>query len=94
MQRENQNYLDLLKAAIANGASFEYDPTKANNAFSAVNVQQANDPTVVSNLAALEELMGSQNTPGVTSPGVTVLNSGSNGAGLNDWINYLRAVNA
>ena len=92
MQRENQNYLDLLKAAIANGASFTYDPTEANNAFNAINVQQANDPTVVNNLTALEELMGSQNTPGVTSPGVTVLNSRSNGDGLNDWINYVRAI--
>lgn len=73
MQRENQNYLDLLKAAIANGASFAYNPTEANNAVKAVALQQANNPQLVSNLTALEELMG-QNTPGVTTPGVTVVN--------------------
>lgn len=76
MQRENQNYLDLLKAAIANGASFAWNPTEANNAVQAVALQQANNPQLVSNLTALEELMG-QNTPGVTTPGVTVVNPAS-----------------
>ena len=89
MQRENQNYLELLKAAIANGASFKYDPTAANNAVNAVAVQQAANPTVASNYAALQELMNS-NTPGVTTPGITVLNqSGNNGYNLHDWIKYL-----
>jgi len=91
MQRENQNYLDLLKAAIANGASFSYDPTQANNAVKAVAVQQAANPNLVNNLTAIEELMG-QNTPGVNKPGVTVLNQAANNGGLNDWINYLRAI--
>lgn len=92
MQRENQNYLDLLKAAIANGASFQYDPTRANNTFSAINVQQAANPALVNNQTAIEELMGGgENTPGISSPGITVLNQGGNGNALNDWINYLRA---
>lgn len=92
MQRENQNYLDLLKAAIANGASFQYDPTEAINNVNAVAVQQASNPTVTNNLAALEELMSLQNTPGVSSPGMTVLNQNANGNALSDWIKYLRAV--
>lgn len=74
MQRENQNYLDLLKTAIANGASFSYDPTSANNAFKAVGVTQAANPNVVNNLTAIQELMGAENTPGVNMPGVTVVN--------------------
>ena len=77
MQRENQNYLDLLKTAIANGASFSYDPTSANNAFNAVNVQQAATPNTVNTLTALQELMGAENTPGVTMPGITVANTGA-----------------
>lgn len=74
MQRENQNYLDLLKAAIANGASFSYNPTEANNAVKAVALQQAANPALVNNLTAIEELMGGDNVPGVSSPGVTVVN--------------------
>ena len=77
MQRENENYLDLLKAAIANGASFSYDPTSANNAFNAVNVQQASSPDTVNTLTALQNLMCAENVPGVTMPGVTIANTGS-----------------
>ena len=77
MQREIQNYLDLLKAAIQNGASFSYDPTAANNAVKAVAVQQAANPNLVNNYATIQELMGGGNTPGVTTPGVTVLNQAS-----------------
>jgi hypothetical protein len=91
MQRENQNYLDLLKAAIANGASFSYDPTQDNNKFNAISLQQAANPNLVNNLTAIEELMGN-NTPGVTTPGVTVLNQAANSGDLNSWINYLNAI--
>ena len=90
MQRENQNYLDLLKAAIANGASFSYDPTQANNTFRAVNVQQSANPTLESNYQAVQELMNNANVPGVNSPGVTVVNPSSQNNIL-DWINYLKA---
>ena len=90
LQRDNQNYLDLLKAAIANGASFSYDPTQANNTFRAVNVQQAANPTLESNYQAVQELMNNANVPGVNSPGVTVVNPSSQNNIL-DWINYLKA---
>jgi len=92
MQRENQNYLDLLKSAIANGASFSYDPTAANNAVKAVAVQQAANPNLVNNYATIQELMGGGNTPGVNTPGVTVLNQAANNGTLNDWIKYLQAI--
>jgi len=64
MQRENQNYLDLLKTAIANGANFAYTPTSANNAVQGVAVQQGTMPTANSNYAALQALMNAQQTPG------------------------------
>ena len=74
MQRQNESYLDLLKAAIANGASFSYDPTSANNAFSAVAVNQASNPDMVSNWAQIQELLNQQNLPGTSTPGITVVN--------------------
>ena len=77
MQRENQNYLDLLKAAIANGASFSFNPSQANNAVQATAVEQAANPALVNNLTALQELMGAENTPGVSMPGMTVVNAAS-----------------
>lgn len=74
MQRENSNYLDLLKAAIANGASFSYDPTAANNQIAAVGYTQAANPTTTNNLAAIQALMNAQQAPGTSSPGITVVN--------------------
>ena len=74
MQRENQNYLDLLKTAIANGASFSYDPTSAINGYNAVAVNQAANPTTTNNLAALQALMNAQSAPGTSTPGITVTN--------------------
>ena len=63
MQRENQNYLDLLKTAIANGANFNFTPTEANNAVNGVAVQQATMPTANTNyLAALQSLINAQPT--------------------------------
>ena len=64
MQRENQNYLDLLKTAIANGANFAYAPTSANNAVNSVAVQQGVMPTATTNYEALQALMNAQQTPG------------------------------
>ena len=76
LQRDNQNYLDLLKTAIANGASFAYSPTSANNATKAVAVQQASNPGITNNYATIQELMGNGvNVPGVNSSGMTVLNA-------------------
>lgn len=88
MQRENQNYLDLLKTAIANGASFSYDPTSANNAFNAVAVQQAANPTNTNNLAALQALLNAQGA-GTTSPGMTVVNTATQS---NPYLDILRQL--
>lgn len=92
MQRQNENYLDLLKAAIANGASFSFDPTSANNTFSAINVQQANNPEYVNTLTALQNLMGAENTPGVTMPGMTVVNPTTNNSSLAQMLAQLQAA--
>ena len=89
MQRENQNYLDLLKAAIANGASFSYDPTAATNEVKAVALQQAANPTLATNYQAIQDLLNSQNVPGTSTPGVTVVNPATQN--ILDWVNYLRA---
>ena len=64
MQRENQNYLDLLKTAIANGANFAYTPTVANNAVQGVDVTQSAIPANSTNYAAIQALMNAQQTPG------------------------------
>ena len=90
MQRENQNYLDLLKTAIANGASFSYDPTKAINTVQAMGMTQAANPTMASNYQALQELMNS-NTPGVNTPGITVLNQSS---ASNPYLDILKQLAA
>lgn len=86
MQRENQNYLDLLKTAIANGASFSYDPTSANNQIAAVSYNQAANPTSVNNLAALQALMNAQQAPGTNNPGISVVNPATQGNALADFI--------
>lgn len=91
MQNQNAQYLDLLKTAIANGASFSYDPTSANNGFGAVNVQQAYNPNYVNALTAIQELMGSEGTPGVTMPGITVANTGATN---NPYLDILRQLAA
>lgn len=91
LQRDNENYLDLLKAAIANGASFSYDPTSVNNAYSAIALQQAANPDMVNNLTAIQNLMGAENTPGVTMPGVTVANTAVQN---NPYLDILRQLAA
>lgn len=90
MQRENQNYLELLKTAIANGASFNYDPTSANNTFTATAVKQAANPTVANNYAALQALMNSQSLPGTSSPGISVINTGTGGNSLAELLAMLQ----
>ena len=91
LQRDNENYLDLLKAAIANGASFSYDPSQATNAVKAVALQQANNPTLVNNYATIEELMGSD-APGVSRPGMTVVNPTTQGNYLAQILSQLRSA--
>ena len=91
MQNENQNYLNLLKAAIANGASFQYTPTEATNDYNAIAVQQATNPTLGTNYQAIQELLNSQNVPGTNTPGMTVVNSASSGNYLADILAKLAA---
>lgn len=64
MQAENQNYLELLKSAIAHGADFNFTPTQANNAVNGINYTQATMPLDSTNYAALQALMNAQQTPG------------------------------
>ena len=90
MQRENSNYLDLLKAAIANGASFSYDPTQATNAYTAMNVQQAANPTLDTNYQAAQALMNGSVGGGVSSPGITVLNQ--TGTTTNPYLDILNQL--
>ena len=90
MQQQNAQYLDLLKSAIANGAKFSYTPTEATNDVQAMAFQQTANPTLATNYAALQELMG-QNLPGTTKPGVTVLNTNS---GANDLASILAQLYA
>ena len=91
LQKDNQNYLDLLKAAIQNGASFSYDPTEANNTFKAVALQQAANPALTTNYQAIQELMNGENVPGVNSPGMTVVNPTMSGNYLADILSKLYA---
>jgi hypothetical protein len=86
MQRENQNYLDLLKAAISNGASFNYTPTEANNGFNAIAVNQASMPTSSNYNAALQALMNAQQAPGTNNTGISVVNPATQGNALADFI--------
>lgn len=90
MQRENQNYLDLLKAAIANGASFSWNPTEANNEVKAVALQQAANPTLATNYQAIQDLLSAQSAPGTTTPGITVVNPATSGNYLEQILSQLR----
>ena len=90
LQRDNQSYLDLLKAAIQNGASFSYDPTQANNTFKAISLQQAANPALTTNYQAVQELMNGEDVPGVNSPGMTVVNPQTQN--ILDWVKYLQSA--
>jgi len=94
LQRDNENYLDLLKTAIANGASFSYNPTSANNTAKAVAVQQASNPTATNNLAAIQALMNAQDIPGTSTPGITVLNQATQNNPYLDILKQLLAQRA
>ena len=90
LQRDNQNYLDLLKAAIQNGASFSYNPTEANNTFKAVALQQAANPNLTTNYQAIQELMNAENLPGTSTPGMTVVNPATANNYLANILSQLR----
>lgn len=85
MQSENQNYLDLLKTAIAHGANFNYTPTEANNAVQALSFNQAAMPTNSSNYAAIQALMNAQQTPGQAGAALALANPTAQN-------NYLAAI--
>lgn len=74
MQRENQNYLDLLKAAISAGAKFNYDPTKVVNNVNGLAMTQGSMPTTANNLAAVQALLNSQQTPGGGGAAISISN--------------------
>ena len=57
MQSQNNQYLDLLKTAIANGANFTFDATSANNPLSAFAFTQNATTPNTTNYAALQALM-------------------------------------
>lgn len=57
MQSQNSQYLDLLKAAIANGANFTFDATSANNPLTAFAYTQNATTPAVNNYAAYQALM-------------------------------------
>lgn len=85
LQRDNENYLDLLKSAIANSMKYSYTPTKATNEVRAVDVNQASNPTLATNYQAIQELMDLYGGNGNNNSAVTVANPTGNG-------NYLAAI--
>ena len=91
MQRENENYLNLLETAIANGANISFTPTVANNGLNAVGVTQAVMPTTTNNLNAANTLTSGV---GTTTPGITVLSTPNATATntLQDTLNQLYGV--
>ena len=72
LQKDNQNFLDLMKTAIANGVSFKYDPTSADNTVRAVAYNQASNPTLATNYAALQELLNAANGASGNTSGITL----------------------
>lgn len=85
LQRDNENYLDLLKSAIANSMKYSYTPTKATNEVRAVDVNQASNPTLATNYQAIQELMNMYGGNGNNNSAITVANPTGNG-------NYLAAI--
>lgn len=85
MQGENQNYLDLLKTAIAHGADFSYDPTAANNVVKSLAFQQTGEPTTDTNYALLQTLMNAQQAPGQAGASLSFTNPATQN-------NYLAAI--
>lgn len=84
LQRDDDRYLDLLQAAIANGANVSYNPTAATNGSRGISVTQAAPISASTNLATIQALMNAQ------SGG----NGASNTIAANDPTtqNYLAAI--
>lgn len=85
MQRDNQNYLDLLKSALSNAKGFTFDPTTVTNLNRGINLTQATQPDNGSNYNALlaSGLIGNSNNASA-SPNAL--------AGQSDNSNYLAAI--
>ena len=84
LQRDNSNYVDLLKSVIANAQNFAYTPSEVINQVAGVDYQQSNPTANTSNYAALQALLNSANG-----------NSGSNTVSLTNPTtqnNYLAAI--
>lgn len=64
LQNNDDRYLDLLKAAIANGANVSYNPTSANNGVKALSFTQSAPDTAATNLATIQALMNAQGGAG------------------------------
>lgn len=60
LQRDDDRYLDLLQAAIANGANVSYNPTAATNGSRGITVTQAAPVSAATNLATIQALMNAQ----------------------------------
>lgn len=60
LQRDDDRYLDLLQAAIANGANVSYNPTAATNGSRGISVTQATPLSSATNLATIQALMNAQ----------------------------------
>ena len=60
LQRDDDRYLDLLQAAIANGANVSYNPTSATNGVKALSFNQSAPVSASTNLATIQALMNAQ----------------------------------
>lgn len=69
LQRDNSNYVDLLKSVIANAQNFAYTPSEVINQVSGVDYQQSNPTANSTNYAALQALL---NTAGGSNGASTV----------------------
>ena len=85
LQRDNENYLNLLSSALANSMKYAYTPTKANNDVKAVAVNQATNPALTTNYQAIKELMDAY-TGGNNNAAVTLASPTGNNN------NYLAAI--
>ena len=84
MASQNDNYLDLLKSAIAHGANFNYTPTQANNAVQAMSYQQLAPLSSDTNYAAWQNYLNNQGA-GQNANALAVANQAANN-------NYLAAI--
>lgn len=61
LQKDNSNYVDLLKSVIANAQNFAYTPSEVINSVAGQEVSQSNPTTNTTNYAALQQLLNAAN---------------------------------